>query len=97
VTPFRREQQMALRPIADLAERGVRVREADYSRPETLGAVLLGTNRLLLVSSSEADRRVAQHINVIEAAKKVGTWRIVYTSILNADHTTNPLAREQSG
>jgi NAD(P)H dehydrogenase (quinone) len=79
---------------ADLADRGVQVREADYSRSETLDAALAGVERLLLVSSSEAGRRVAQHTNVIQAAKAAGTSRVVYTSILNADHTTNPLAGE---
>ncbi len=79
---------------ADLAERGVRVPEADYSRPETLHAALVGVTRLLLVSSSEPGQRVAHHINVIWAAKTAGASRIVYTSMLNADATTNPLAGE---
>jgi NAD(P)H dehydrogenase (quinone) len=79
---------------ADLADRGVQVREADYGRPETLGAALAGVDRLLLVSSSEPGQRVAHHTNVIQAAKAAGTSRIVYTSMLNADDTTNPLAGE---
>ena len=78
----------------DLAERGVQVREGDYDRPETLGAALTGVDRLLLVSSSEPGRRVAHHTNVIEAAKAAGVSRIVYTSMLNVDTTTNPLAGE---
>jgi NAD(P)H dehydrogenase (quinone) len=79
---------------ADLAKRGVQVREADYTRPETLSAALAGVDRLLLVSSSEPGQRVAHHTNVVEAAKTAGVSRIVYTSMLNADHTTNPLAGE---
>jgi NAD(P)H dehydrogenase (quinone) len=79
---------------ADLADRGVQVREADYIRPQTLGAALVGVDRLLLISSSEAGQRVAHHTNVIEAAKTAGTGRIVYTSMLNSDDTTNPLAGE---
>jgi NAD(P)H dehydrogenase (quinone) len=79
---------------ADLAGLGVQVREADYSRPETLGAALAGVERLLLVSSSEPGQRVAHHTNVIQAAKTAGTSRVVYTSMLNADNTTNPLAGE---
>ena len=79
---------------ADLAERGVDVREADYTRPQTLGGALDGVDRLLLISSSEAGQRVAQHINVIQAARTAGAARIVYTSIVNADDTTNPLAGE---
>jgi NAD(P)H dehydrogenase (quinone) len=80
--------------VADLAGRGVQVREADYTRSETLGLALADVNRLLLVSSSEAGRRLVHHTNVITAAKTAGVSRIVYTSILNADHTTNPLAAE---
>jgi NAD(P)H dehydrogenase (quinone) len=80
--------------VADLAARGIQVREGDYTRPQTLGPALVGVNRLLLVSSSEAGHRLVQHRNVIMAAKKTGVLRIVYTSILNADHTTNPLAGE---
>ena len=79
---------------ADLVERGVEVREADYARPRTLGSALGGVDRLLLISSSEAGQRVAQHTNVIHASSTAGTTRIVYTSILNADHTTNPLGRD---
>ncbi len=79
---------------ADLVDRGVQVREGDYSRPETLTAALTGVDRLLLVSSSGAGQRVAHHTNAIEAAKAAGVSRISYTSMLNADHSTNPLAGE---
>ncbi len=79
---------------ASLAGRGVQVREADYSRPETLGAALAGVNRLLLVSSSELGQLAAQHSNVITAARMAGVARIAYTSMLNADDSTSPLAGE---
>src|ERR1035438_6518806 len=79
---------------ADLADLGVQVREADYSRPQTLGAALAGVERLLLVSSSEPGQRAAHHANVIQAAQTAGTSRVVYTSMLNADNTTSPLAAE---
>ena len=79
---------------ADLAERGVQVREGDYSRPETLPAALAGVQRLLLISGSEPGGRVAQHTAVIDAARNAGVERIAYTSILGAGRTTNPLAGE---
>ncbi|WP_423464510.1 NAD(P)H-binding protein [Promicromonospora sp. MS192] len=79
---------------ADLAARGVQVREGDYDRPETLPAALAGVQRLLLVSGSEPGRRVPQHAAVIDAAQAAGVERIVYTGILNADETSNPLAGE---
>jgi len=80
--------------VTDLTQRGVHVRAADYTRPDTLRAALVGVNRLLLVSSSAAGQRLAQHTNVIAAAKTARVSRIVYTSILNADRTSNPLAGE---
>lgn len=79
---------------ADLAGRGVQVREGDYSRPETLTTALAGVDRLLLVSSSEPGQRVAHHTNVIEAATAAGVSRVAYTSMLNADSSTNPLIGE---
>lgn len=70
---------------ADLAARGVNVRQGDYSRPETLPAALAGVDRLLLVSGSDVGRRVPQHTAVIEAARAAGVQRILYTSIPRAD------------
>jgi NAD(P)H dehydrogenase (quinone) len=81
---------------ADLAERGVDVRHGDYSRPDTLSAALAGVRRLLLVSGSEPGRRVAQHTAVIQAARAAGVERILYTSILRADTSTNPLAPDHN-
>src|SRR5215469_4854 len=77
---------------ADLAARGVRVREADYSRPQTLGSALAGADRLLLVSGNEPGQRVVHHANVIGAARMAGVSRIVFTSMLNADRITSPIA-----
>ena len=73
---------------------GVTVREADYEKPETLERALSGVDTLLLVSSSEVGKRGTQHHNVIEAAKKAGVRRIVYTSLLQADISPLNLAQE---
>jgi NAD(P)H dehydrogenase (quinone) len=77
---------------ADLAARGVQVREADYSRPQTLGPALDSVDWLLLVSGNEPGQRVIQHANLIGAARTAGVSRIVFTSMLNADRTTSPVA-----
>ena len=74
---------------ADLAARGVQVREADYDRPETLATAFAGVDRLLLISGSEPGKRVPQHTAVIEAAKAAGVGFVAYTSILNAG--TSPI------
>ncbi|QDW62783.1 SDR family oxidoreductase [Oerskovia sp. KBS0722] len=79
---------------ADLAERGVVVREADYSRPETLATALAGVDVLLLVSGSEVGQRVQQHANVVEAAKVAGVRHLVYTSAPRATTSALVLAPE---
>ena len=73
---------------------GVQTRAADYTQPATLEAALEGVDTLLLISSSETGQRVAQHANVIAAAKKTGVKRIVYTSLLHADRSPLNLAPE---
>ncbi|QCR34703.1 SDR family oxidoreductase [Nissabacter sp. SGAir0207] len=79
---------------ADLAARGVVVREADYNRPETLATAFAGADKLLLISSSEVGQRLAQHQAVIDAAKAAGVNLIAYTSLLNADDTPLALGEE---
>jgi NAD(P)H dehydrogenase (quinone) len=78
------------RTPAKAADLAAAVREADYSRRDTLDRALRGVDSLMLISSSEVGRRAAQHHNLIEAAKKAGVKRIVYTSLLHAD--TSPLS-----
>jgi NAD(P)H dehydrogenase (quinone) len=78
----------------DLAQRGVQVREADYTRPETLGPALQGVDRLLLISSSEVGQREAQHANVIAAAQEAGVGLLAYTGILGSETTAMRLAAE---
>ncbi len=78
----------------DLAARGVQVRQADYDRPESLGAALQGVERLLLISSNVVGQRVPQHLAVIEAATKAGVGLLAYTSVLHADRSPLGLAEE---
>ncbi|SEB47029.1 NAD(P)H dehydrogenase (quinone) [Nocardioides exalbidus] len=80
--------------ISDLADLGVETRTADYTDPASLEQALAGVDRVLLVSSSAVGERVAQHANVIEAAKKAGVELLAYTSITRADTSTLALADE---
>jgi NAD(P)H dehydrogenase (quinone) len=73
------------RTPAKAADLGVQVRQADYSKPDTVESALVGVDTLLLVSSNEIGRRAVQHRNVIEAAKKAGVQWILYTSLLHAE------------
>ncbi len=79
---------------ADLAARGVQVRQADYAQPDTLTAALRGVDKLLFVSSSEVGSRAAQHRNVVDAARATGVTLLAYTSIPKADTSPMVLAAE---
>jgi NAD(P)H dehydrogenase (quinone) len=80
--------------LADLAERGVVVRRADFDDEASLREAFGGAEKLLLVSGSEVGQRVRQHGNAISAAKAAGVQFIAYTSILRADSSTLLLAAE---
>jgi NAD(P)H dehydrogenase (quinone) len=79
---------------AELAARGVQVREADYDRPETLASALAGADRLLLVSGIDFGRRAQQHQAVVDAARAARVGHIAYTSIPYADTTPIAIAPE---
>ncbi|WPB59027.1 SDR family oxidoreductase [Xylophilus sp. GOD-11R] len=80
--------------VADLAALGVVVRQADYSRPDTLTAAFAGVDRLLLISSNELGQRAMQHRAVIDAARTAGVKLLAYTSVLHADSSPLGLAEE---
>ncbi|ACT49791.1 SDR family oxidoreductase [Methylovorus glucosotrophus] len=80
--------------VADLAARGVVVRQADYSQPATLDAAFAGATQILLISSSEVGQRLPQHQNVIAAAKRANVSLLAYTSLLHADTSPLGLAAE---
>jgi NAD(P)H dehydrogenase (quinone) len=80
--------------LADLAERGVAVRTADYDDEASLKEALAGADRLLLVSGSEVGQRVRQHGKAVAAARAAGVGFIAYTSIAHADTSTLLLAEE---
>ncbi|MGV2988591.1 SDR family oxidoreductase [Vibrio sp. E150_011] len=68
---------------------GVEVRPGDYEDAQQLEQSLQGVDVVLLVSGMDApDKRIGQHRNVIEAAKKAGVRKIVYTSVQGAEENT---------
>jgi NAD(P)H dehydrogenase (quinone) len=81
--------------VADLATRGVEIRRGDYGDASTWRPALAGVDKLLLISVSGPGASDA-HRNVIDAAADTGIERIAYTSILNADTSSNPLAGEHA-
>ena len=82
---------------APLAARGISVRAADYDDPAALHKALAGVEKLLLISGMEFGKRLTQHTNVIQAAKRAGVKLIVYTSLLRADTSPLNLAPEHAG
>jgi NAD(P)H dehydrogenase (quinone) len=73
-----------------IADRGVQIRQADYTQPATLDTAFKGANKLLFISSSDIGNRIPQHSAVIAAAKLANVKLVAYTSLLHAD--TSPLA-----
>lgn len=84
----------AVEKLADLAERGVVVRRADFTDPGSLKEAFEGAEKVLLVSSSEVGQRYAQHVNAVDAAAAAGVDLIGYTSITRADTSAMVLAEE---
>ncbi|MFE9840890.1 SDR family oxidoreductase [Streptomyces goshikiensis] len=79
---------------ADLAERGIDVRIADYDDAESLAGAFRAGDRVLLISGSEVGRRVPQHTAVIGAAKSAGVAQLAYTGILGGPEADFELAAE---
>jgi uncharacterized protein YbjT (DUF2867 family) len=92
------------------ADRGVRVRQADFADPHSLLSAFEGATQILLVSSNaraSGGDAIAQHRSAIAAAKTVGARRIVYTSHMAAsaasafspmlDHAETETMLAQSG
>ena len=79
---------------SDLRALGVQIREADYTRPQTLPLAFEGVEKLLLISAVEIGQRVVQHKAVIDAAKQAGVQLLAYTSLLRSDTSDLILASE---
>ena len=70
--------------LGDLNIHGFDVERADYDDPASMEKAFAGIDTLLLISSAGPNEaRIANHRSAIDAAKKVGVKRIVYTSFTN--------------
>ena len=83
-----------LEKASGLSAKGVQVRQADYTQPDTLGPALQGVDKLLLISSNDVANRVIPQQNVVEAARQAGVKLIAYTSIPQADTSGMRLAED---
>ncbi|WP_426514069.1 NmrA family NAD(P)-binding protein [Dactylosporangium sp. McL0621] len=77
--------------IKDFADRGVVVRRADFAEPDSLPGAFEGADKLLLISTTTVDERVANHRRAIDAAVAAGASLVAYTSMLHADTATSVL------
>jgi len=70
----------------ELVGQGVRVREADFRRPELMRQALEGVETALFIPTYDAnDQRLRQNLNAIEAARASGVRHLVYASFLRAE------------
>lgn len=70
------------------------MRQADFNDEQSLENAFEGIDRVLMISTNEPvhDKRIAQHINAINAAKKNQVKLLVYTSGTNNPEKPVPLA-----
>ncbi|HEY3751964.1 MAG TPA: SDR family oxidoreductase [Pseudonocardiaceae bacterium] len=80
--------------LADLAQRGVTVRRADFADPTTLDDAFAGAEAMVLISTTTVGERFENARNAIDAAARAGVTRIVYTSLVNASTARMTLADE---
>ena len=72
--------------LANLTEKGVIVRHADFNQPDSLPEAFAGVDRLLIISTDSLEKpglRVTQHQAAIKAAEAAGVSHVVYTSVVN--------------
>lgn len=76
----------------DLQTKGINVVIGNYDDYASLSAAFNGVDKLLFISSSDITKRLAQHENVVKAAKEAGVKHVVYTSFERKNETeTSPL------
>jgi NAD(P)H dehydrogenase (quinone) len=63
-----------------LKEKGVDIRVGNYDDPASLDNAMQGIAKVLLIAGTDEDKRLRQHQNVVDAAKKAGVQCIAYTS-----------------
>jgi NAD(P)H dehydrogenase (quinone) len=74
------------RKATALADRGVRVRRGDYDDAASLVHAFAGADQLLLVSApATGETALRQHRTAIDAARRAGVRRVVYTSHMGAN------------
>ncbi|QDK78741.1 SDR family oxidoreductase [Spirosoma sp. KCTC 42546] len=84
VAAFVREESKA----TALIESGVAIRVGTYDDTASLDKAMQGVEKVLLIAGTDEKKRLQQHKNVIDAAKKAGVSFIAYTSRTLKDRRT---------
>jgi NAD(P)H dehydrogenase (quinone) len=66
--------------VAAMQQKGLNAFLGSYYDRSSLEAAMQGTDKVLLISSTDEGDRMSQHRNVVDAAKKSGVGCIAYTS-----------------
>ncbi|MDO4903311.1 MAG: NAD(P)H-binding protein [Limosilactobacillus sp.] len=77
--------------MAKYSSQGVETRQMNFNHVEGLAEKFAGADVVALISMPFVGvKRQTAHKNVVDAAKKAGVKKIVYTSLVNAADPTNP-------
>jgi NAD(P)H dehydrogenase (quinone) len=71
-----------------LKEKGLDIRVGNYDDPASLDKAMQGIEKVLLIAGTDENKRLQQHQNVVDAAKKAGVQCIAYTSRTLKDRNT---------
>lgn len=72
--------------LADLAAKGVEIREADFNDPASVRKAFAGADRVAIISTDAIDgngTRIRQQTAAVAAAREAGVKHLVYTSMPN--------------
>ncbi|MEX6662846.1 SDR family oxidoreductase [Pseudomonas sp. W2-17] len=80
--------QVKAQPLISL---GMEVRYGDYTDYDALVSAFEGVERIYMVSAVAFSDRIAQHKNVIDAARSAGVGHVMYTGIQRLDDVLCPI------
>ncbi|OYQ42200.1 NAD(P)-dependent oxidoreductase [Rhodoferax sp. TH121] len=86
--------------LSAFAQRGVRVRAADFDEPASLPLAFAGADRLLIISTDaigQPGRRLEQHERAIAAAEQAGVQHLLYTSCPEPEGSPLHIAPDHEG
>ena len=72
----------------DLKSKGVHIRVGSYDDLDALDRAMQGVTKVLLIAGTDEQKRLQQHKNVMDAAKKAGVTCVAFTSRTLKDKTT---------